>query len=422
MLDIRLFREDPERIKAGARKKRFPRDEEVDRIIALDGEIRSILPELEGLRAEQKRAGKAMGKASPEERTALIEKQKDLKVRIKEMEARRKSLEQELESLLLMIPNPPEPEVPEGEGEEDNKEVRRWGELPSFSFEPKDHVELGEMHDLMDFQRAGRIAGSRNYFLKGKAVLLEEAILRFALDHMVKKGFTPLVVPLLVRDEAMRGTGYYPGGEEQAYRVEKDGLSLVGTAEVPLTAYHGGEILSEEDLPVRLVARSYCFRREAGTYGKDTRGLYRVHQFQKVEQVIVDRADEERSKAHQEEILRNAEEVLQALGLPYRVVDVCGGELGMGQVRKFDLETWMPSRGNYGETHSASRFHEFQARRLNLRYRDEEGKVRFCHTLNNTVVASPRILIPFLENLQREDGSIPVPECLHPYLDFTEIR
>ncbi len=421
MLDIRLFREDPGRIKEGARRKRFPRDEEVDRIVALDGEIRSILPELEGLRAEQKRAGKAMGKASPGERASLLEKQKELKARIKELEARKKSMEEELESLLLLIPNPPDPDVPEGEGEEDNREVRRWGEPPSFSFRPRDHVELGEMHGLMDFQRAGKIAGSRNYFLKGKAVLLEEAVLRFALDHMVKKGFTPLVVPLLVRDEAMRGTGYYPGGEEQAYRVEKDGLSLVGTAEVPLTAYHGGEILSEEDLPVRLVARSYCFRREAGTYGKDTRGLYRVHQFQKVEQVIVDVADVERSKAHQEEILQNAEEILRAFGLPYRVVDVCGGELGMGQVRKYDLETWMPSRGNYGETHSASRFHEFQARRLNLRYRDKEGKVRFCHTLNNTVVASPRILIPLLENLQREDGSIPVPECLHPYLDFTEI-
>ena len=422
MLDIKLFREDPERIKIGARKKRIPRDEEITRIVEIDKEIRSILPELEGLRAEQKKAGKALGKASPQEREKFIAEQKRIKERIKDLEEKEKNLRDELSKLMLLIPNPPDPDVPDGETEEDNVEIRKWGEIPSFDFKPKDHVELAEIHGLADFKRAGKIAGSRNYFLCGKAVLLEEAILRFALDHMIKKGFKPLNVPVLVRDEAMYGTGYYPGGEEQAYRIEKDSLSLIGTAEVPLTAYHSGEILSYEDLPIRLVARSYCFRREAGTYGKDTRGLYRVHQFQKVEQVIVDVADEEKSKKHQEEILKNAEEIVQALGLPYRVVDVCTGELGMGQIRKYDIETWMPSRGAYSETHSASRFHEFQARRLNLRYRDENGKVKYCHTLNNTVIATPRILIPLLEIYQKSDGSIKIPECLYPYLPFKEIK
>lgn len=421
MLDIRLIREDPEGIKAGARSKRIPRDAEVDRLVELDAEARGILPELEGLRAEQKRAGKAMADAAQGERPALLDRQREVKNRIRELEERQKALREELDRLLLLVPNPPDAGVPQGATEEQNVPVRAWGEPPAFAFAPRDHVDLAELHGLADFVRAGRIAGSRNYFLRGKAVLLEEAVLRFALDSMAARGFEPLTVPVLVRYDAMRGTGYFPGGEEQAYLVERDELSLVGTSEVPLTSFFGGEILEQSALPVRLVARSVCFRREAGTYGKDTRGLYRVHQFQKVEQVVVDAADEERSIAHQQEILKNAEELLQALELPYRVVDVCTGELGMGQVRKFDIECWMPSRGGYGETHSASRFHEFQARRLNLRYRDGEGRVRFCHTLNNTVVASPRILIPLLEVHQREDGSVRIPEALHPYLPFTQI-
>ena len=242
--------------------------------------------------------------------------------------------------------------------------------------------------------------------------------MRFALDLMVRKGFVPLTVPTLVRSEAMVGTGYFPGGEEQAYRCDaRDDLVLVGTAEVPVTAFHAGEILAQAELPRRYVALSSCYRREAGTYGKDTRGLFRVHQFQKVEQVILDVADPERSIEHHREIVENAEEVLRALELPYRVVNVCGGDLGVPQVQKFDLETWMPSRRGYGETHSASRFHDFQARRLNLRYRGEDGEVRFCHTLNNTVAASARMLIALLENHQRADGTVWIPPPLRSYLD-----
>jgi seryl-tRNA synthetase len=231
----------------------------------------------------------------------------------------------------------------------------------------------------------------------------------------------PLVVPTLVRTEAMVGTGYFPGGEEQAYRCdERDDLCLIGTAEVPITALHAGEILANEALPLRFVALSSCYRREAGTYGKDTRGLYRVHQFQKVEQVVIDVADEARSVEHHRSILQNAEQVLQALDLAYRVVNVCGGDLGLPQVQKFDIETWMPSREGYGETHSASRFHDFQARRLDLRYRDAEGTVRFCHTLNNTVAASARMLIALLENHQQADRTVWVPEPLRPYLGGRE--
>ena len=269
----------------------------------------------------------------------------------------------------------------------------------------------------MDFQRAAQIAGSRNYFLMGDGAALQDAVLSYAVDHMVSKGFTLVDPPLLVRDEAMRGTAFFPGGEEQTYRCEKDELNLIGTAEVPVTSIHSGEVLSEDELPKLYVGRSCCFRREAGTYGKDTRGLYRVHQFQKVEQVIVDIGDVERSKEHHEFIVRNAEEVLQALELPYRVVVVCGGDLGAPQVKKYDIECWMPSRENYGETHSASRFHDYQARRLKLRYRrNENKKVAFCHTLNNTVLASPRILIPLLEIHQQADGTVAIPEPLVPYM------
>jgi seryl-tRNA synthetase len=260
------------------------------------------------------------------------------------------------------------------------------------------------------------MSGTRFYVLRGDGARLQRAVLSLAFDHMVARGFVPMEVPVLVRDAAMIGTAYFPGGEEQAYRIEKDALNLVGTAEVPLTSFRAGEILEQAELPLRYVAQSACFRREAGAAGKDTRGLYRIHQFQKVEQVVVMEADEDASRAEHEAIVRHAEEVVQLLELPYRVVNVCGGDLGQPQVQKFDIETWMPSREGWGETHSASRFHDFQARRLDLRYRGERGDTVFCHTLNNTVVASPRILIPLLELHQQRDGSVLIPAALRPYM------
>jgi seryl-tRNA synthetase len=286
----------------------------------------------------------------------------------------------------------------------------------SFDFKPKDHVELGTDLGIIDIERGVKLAGTRNYFLKGDGALLHWAVLRFAMDHMIRKGYTPMSVPLLMRDEVMMGTGYFPGSEEQTYQMERDSLNLAGTAEVPVTAYHSGEILSESQLPIKSVAMSTCFRREAGAAGKDTRGLYRIHQFDKIEQVIISENDEAKSIAYHQEILNNSEEVLQALELPYRVVNVCTGDLGRGQVQKFDIETWMPSRNGYGETHSASRFYEFQARRMNLRYKNAAGKNVFCHTLNNTVVASPRVLIPILELYQNADGSVTIPLVLRPYM------
>ncbi len=422
MLDPKWVREHPDEVKEAGRKKHMPCAEAVDQFLQVDEALRALLPEVEGLRARQKILGREMGKASPEGRESLLQEQKEAKKRIQELGVKERELKKERERLLLLMPNIPAPEVPEGADDSENIVLRHVGEIRDFGFSPKDHITLGEKLGILDFKHAAELAGTRNYFLKGKAVLLEEAVLRLALDHLVKKGFEPMAVPLLVRDHAMVGTGYFPGGEEQAYRCEKDELTLIGTGEVPLTSFHQGEILPLKDLPIRMVARSVCFRREAGAYGKDTKGLYRVHQFQKVEQVILDIADPELSIQRHLEITTNSEELLQAMGLPYRVVNVCGGDLGQPQIQKFDIETWMPSRGGYGETHSASRFHDFQTRRLKIRYKDAEGKTQYCYSLNNTVIASPRILIAILENYQEEDGSITIPEVLRPYCGFDRIE
>ncbi len=418
MLDIKVIRENPDLVKAGATKKHMPdRIAAIDQVLALDAEIRGLLPKLEGMRAEQKSAGKQIGKLGPQERELHLAGQRELKERLVALEEQEKALRAQLEQVMLLVPNLPAPEVPDGKDDTENREVRRVGTVPKFAFAPRPHYELGERQGWLEFERAARIAGARTYFLFGDLAYLHDAVLRYACDHMIRKGFTLVDPPLLVRNEAMVGTAFFPGGEEQAYRAERDELNLIGTAEVPTTSIHLGEILDEEDLPKRFVARSACFRREAGTYGKDTRGLYRVHQFHKVEQVIIDVADPERSRLHHEAITQYAEEMLQALELPYRVVAVCGGDLGVPQVFKYDIECWMPSRNGYGETHSASRFHDFQARRLNLRYRrKEDKKVAFCHTLNNTVIASPRILIPILEVCQQQDGTVRVPAALVPYM------
>jgi seryl-tRNA synthetase len=420
VLDLKFIRQNPDVVRAGAAKKRIPCD--IDRILALDEEWRAAQTKVDELRAEQKAASKGMGKLSSEERTVLLESQSALKAELKQLEDGLNVTKSELDGLLLLVPNVPAAEVPEGATDEDNVELRTWGTPTEFDFELRDHVSLGEAQDWLDIIRGAQLAGSRNYVLKGDLSLLEGAVMRFALDTMVAKGFVPLSVPTLVRTEVMYGTGYFPGGEDQAYKTDdRDDLCLVGTAEVPVTALHQDEILDLDKLPLKFVALSSCYRREAGTYGKDTRGLYRVHQFQKVEQVVIDVADEAGSLKHHLDILQNSEEILQALELPYRVVNVCGGDLGQPQIQKFDIETWMPSREGYGETHSASRFHDFQARRLKLRYRGADKKTEFCHTLNNTVAASTRMLIALLENHQTADGRVRVPEPLRPYLGGREL-
>lgn len=438
MLDIKFIRENVELIKKAAVDKCIECN--VDRLIEVDKRRRRLQIQLDGFRTQVRENGQRVGllrnprsewyrKARSEGKTeAEIKAEADrvqaelaeLKPKIKQLEDEEGPILEEFERLMLTVPQPPDPSVPIGKDETENVELRRVGEPRRFEFEPKDHVMLGKELGIIDIEHGVKLAGTRNYILKGDGALLHQAVLRLAHDMMVERGFTPMVVPVLVKEDVMYGTGYFPTGRDQAYLCERDELSLVGTAEVPLTAYHCDEILKEADLPVKTCALSTCFRREAGAAGKDTYGLFRIHLFDKVEQVIVCRNDVEESKKFHREILDNAEDVMRALELPYRVVDVCTGDLGMGQVQKFDIETWMPSRKSYGETHSASRFYQFQARRLKMRYRDGVKKVHYCHTLNNTVIASPRILIPLLEIYQNADGTVTIPEALRPYMGGRE--
>ena len=414
MLDPKWIRDNPDEITEAGRLKRIPVD--MPAYLALDEKHRQVLTEVETARAHLKADSKKLGKLSPEDRALVLSGQKEKKALLQELEAQEQVLRKDLHLLAMKLPMPPAVEVPEGKDDSQNVELARVGTPPSFSFPPKNHVQIGEDLGLLDIPRGVKLAGSRNYLLKGELALLEQAVLRMAVDHMVKRGFELVSVPMLVNRECMEGTGYFPGGEEQAYLAERDDLSLIGTSEVPLTSIHAGEKLNEADLPIRRIALSPCFRREAGTYGKDTKGLYRVHQFWKVEQVVIGPQNLKWSLQEHQAILANATDFLDLLELPYRVVNVCGGDLGQGQVQKFDVETWMPSRDSYGETHSASRFHDFQTRRLNLRYKPADGgKPLHCHTLNNTVIASPRVLIALLENHQNEDGTVGIPEALQPF-------
>ncbi len=414
MLDIKFIRERPDAIKKGAADKRLKAD--VDALLAIDTKLRPMQQRWEELQAERNQLSKTIGQAAPAEREPLKAKVQGIKTQMEALEGELRQLRAEFDAMMLTIPQPARADVPLGKDDGDNVEVRKWGTVPQFAFKPKDHMELGEKLKLIDVERGVKLAGSRSYVLTGDGARLEQALLRFTYDLLIERGFTPMSIPVLVTEAAMVGTGYFPGGREQAYFIEEDKLALVGTAEVSLTSFHAGELLTEAELPKRYMAWSSCFRREAGTYGKDTRGLYRVHQFQKIEQVIVGPNDEKASERFHDELLTNAELVLQALELPYRVVYVCTGDLGQGQIRKHDIETWMPSRNSYSETHSCSTFHEFQARRLQLRYKDAAGEKKVCHTLNNTAIATPRVLIPLLENCQEADGRIRIPKALQPYM------
>lgn len=419
MLDIKFIRDNPDLVREGARKKRIEVD--IDRLLEIDEERRNLLKESDQLKAEKNTASQHIARLKGDEKTAAITRMKHISERIKYLESELNAILKEFNDLMLRVPNPPDEDVPEGKDEFDNVEIRRVGDLPEFNFQPLDHVALGELLDIIDIPRGVKLGGARSYILKNEGVLLEYAVLMFALRRMVELGFTPMITPHLVKDIAMIGTAYFPGGEEQAYTCERDSLHLIGTAEVPVTSYHYDEILEEKDLPRHYCGISPCYRREAGTYGKDTKGLYRIHQFQKVEQVVICRADPEISASEHEFITNNSENLVKDLKLPYRVVIVCTGDLGQPQKRKYDIECWMPSRGGYGETHSSSKFHDFQARRLKMRYRDSGGNIQFCHTLNNTYVATPRILISILECNQQKDHSVIIPEVLRPFMGGIEV-
>ena len=363
MLDIKYIREHPEEVKRGAQRKGV--DIDIDHLLAVDSRRRAVLNEVEALRAKKNSASAKIAQLTGADKQNAIVEMKETAAREKEQSAVLKELEDELQALMLRVPMPPAEDIPDG-GENDYVVLRTWGEPRKFDFEPLDHVELAERLDLFDLARGAKVAGSRFYYLKNEGALLHWAVCRFAVDQLAAKGFTPMTVPVLVKRDAMVGTGYFPGGEEQAYKIPEDELFLVGTAEVSLCAFHADEILDEDELPKLYAGYSSCFRREAGTYGKDTRGIYRIHQFDKVEQVVICKNDVQTSIDFQEQLQQNAEEIVRALGLPHRVIIGAAGDIGLGQVKKYDIETWMPSRAGYGETHSCSRFYDFQARRLNL--------------------------------------------------------
>jgi seryl-tRNA synthetase len=419
MIDIKQIRENPDKFKKAAKDKQFEVD--IDKLLDIDADLQGYKKQLQDYATEKNKIGKSIPQLTGEKKNYAIGHLSILKKNELKIEDEIKELQPEFDELMLLVAQPADDDVPLGKDDTENVEIRREGKVRQFDFEPKDHVQLGAALGIIDIERGVKLAGTRNYVLKGDGALLHWAVLRFAMDFMVSRGYVPMSVPVLMKDEAMTGTGFFPGSEDQTYRMEADQLNLAGTAEVPLTAYRMGEILKADELPLKFVALSSCFRREAGAAGKDTYGLYRIHQFDKVEQVVICKNSVEESNKFHEEILANAECVMAALELPYRVVNVCTGDLGRGQVKKYDIEAWMPSRKNYCETHSASKFYEFQARRLNLRYKDAAAKKNlFCHTLNNTVIASPRILIPILELYQNADGSVTIPKVLRLYMNGRE--
>lgn len=449
MIDIKVVRDNPNLVKKAVRDKNMNVD--IDAVLAIDERRRALETEYNDLRHKQNQAGERIAKTPKEQKAALAAEMGEIKSRLKEIDDERARVDSELHQQMLLVPQIPayDEGVPVGPDASGNVEVRRWGtprKRAEFGRGFKDHVELGAALRLFDLERGVKLAGSRNYVLTGAGAMLHEAVMHLAWDTMLacrpepprlncgagdgpasgsdgtprRLAFEPLTVPVLVSERLMYGTGFFPLHRDEVYLAERDQQCLVGTAEVPVTGLHADEILDDADLPKLYFARSTCFRREAGAAGKDTRGLYRIHFFDKVEQVVVCRSDAAESRYWHELIVANAEKVLQALELPYRVVEVCTGDMGQGKVRMYDIETWMPSRDAFSETHSASRFHDFQARRLNIRYRAADGKVHVCHTLNNTVVASPRILIPLIETNQNADGTITIPPALRPYMGDRE--
>ena len=413
MLDIKYIRENLEVCKKAAKNKN--RDVDWDGLLALDDKRRSLIGKAEVIRAKRNNAEKA---TTEEARAAG----RQLKQELKAIEDELRDVEEKLGLLMLTVPNVPDKSVPIGKDSSGNKEVKTWGKVPKFSYPVQDHIALAKSLDLIDFDRGAKVGGFRAYFLKNEAAQMEFAVLFYTFQKLIKKGYTPLIAPSLVKGFTLFGNGQFPWGDEEVYHLGKDDVYLAGTAEVPVTAYFADEVLNEKDLPKKFVAFSPCFRREAGSYGKDTKGVYRLHQFSKVEQVIISTNDMNNSFTLHEELLANAEEILQDLELPYRVLLMCTGDMGEPQVKKYDIETWMPGRQAYGETMSNSVMGDFQARRLKIRYKTKDGQMLYCHTLNNTAIASPRILVAILENYQQADGSVRVPKVLQQYLGKTEIH
>lgn len=414
MLDIKFIRENKEIVDLACKKKHVKFD--VSELIALDDKRRDLLAAVEKRRAEQNAANAGIaGAKTPEERAALIASMKEVKTALEADDAELKKVMVDWQNLMLRVPNVPDMSVPEGDTDADNKEIKVWGDKPQFSFEPKDHIELMTKLGMVDFERGSKVHGFRGYYLTGDGVRLCFAIWNYALEFFGGKNFVPVMPPTIVRKINLYGTAHLPGDIEDFYMTQ-DGDALAGTAEVPLMGMYAEETLSLSQLPIRYLGFSPCYRREAGAHGKDTNGLIRVHEFYKFEQLILCEANHETSVKYHEEVNANTEKFIESLGIPYHTVINCGGDLGLGQVKKYDIELWVPKEGKYREISSASYFHDFQTRRLNIRYKDAEGKLRYAHSLNSTAIPTPRILVSLIENYQQADGTIKVPDALVKYM------
>lgn len=412
MLDIKFIRENKEVVQAGAKKKHV--DISIDELISLDDKRKEILSQIEKKRAEQNTISEKIPSANQDDRQKMIESMKLVKESLQKDEDSLKSIMKSWQEAMLKVPNVPDMSVPEGDSDADNMEVKVWGEKPVFSFEPKDHVEIMEKLKMLDIERGTKVHGFRGYFLTGDGAKLSFAIWNYAMDFFSNKKFIPVIAPSIVRKINLYGTGHLPGDMEDFY-ITQDGDVLSGTAEVALMAMHGDEVLDLYSLPIKYLGFSPCYRREAGAHSKDVKGLIRVHEFYKLEQLILSEASHEMSVALHEELNRNTEEFIESLGIPYHTVLNCGGDLGLGQVKKYDVELWVPKENKYREISSASYFHDFQTRRFNTRYKDKDGKLRYAHSLNCTAIPTPRILVSLIENYQQIDGSIKIPEVLQKY-------
>lgn len=423
MLDIAFIRQNADLVRSAIANKRV--DLDLDQLLEADRDRRETIATVEQRRARKNEIAGLIPKASKEERPALIDEGKAVKAELEQLEPALTEVQKRYDALMLRVPSIPRPEVPVGKGEEDNVEIRKVGTARSFDFTPRDHVELMTLHKWVNWDGPRKFAGGRSYALTGMGALLELAVTRLAIDTLIERGLELVIPPVMVKERAMTGTGFFPLGREEAYAITADELFLVGTAEVPLVSLHADETLEASQLPIRYAGISNCFRREAGAAGKDTKGLYRVHQFTKVEQVVFCLPDEAIAEKEHYFLLGNAEAVLAKLEIPYRVAIACTGEIGLGQTRKHEVESWMPGRndgkGAYNETHSCSTLGDFQARRSNIRLRMADGSLAYPYTLNNTAIASPRILIPLLENHQNADGSISLPPALRPYMNGLEV-
>lgn len=421
MVDIEEVRKNPRVYREAAKQKGFTID--IDKLLKLDTERRRILQEIEGIRAKKNELTKTIGTLPKDKRTKALAAIKKLDPKEDALRPKLQKVEEERATLLSQVPNPPANDVPVGEDERDNRVVKTWGKPEKPSFKPRDHVDLGKKLDVIDIERGVKIAGSRSYFLKNEAVLLEFALINFVFDLLAKEGFMPAWAPAMVKREVMYAGGYLEHGTDvEMYHLPKDDLFFAGTSEQAMVGYHMDEILDEENLPERYVVFSQCFRREAGSYGKDVRGIFRVHQFDKVEMFSYTKGEVSESDKEHHYFLSLEEKIMQALKIPYRVVKMCTGDLGLPFARKYDIEAWMPGQGKYRETHSTSTATDFQARRAQIRYRDKSGKTQFVHTVNGTAVAIARMLIAILENYQQKDGSVHIPEALQQYVSFKEIK